>query len=195
MHSSVVLGDKGLWKEEEWGTTRQMSVTQLRFKLNPKEHLGYFGLLQLLCSCNALKQLLTVNRIFSHRFLNSRSKDIQKILLWAISKAIFESLLSLLEVCRGSIWEDMLDKTCSDIVWLRREDCERYLHSSGREARSKPQQTSRRPRAPLGRVGTAVSFGANMTSIPFHGEVGMPQTLKINCVWPNDRSVAAARQK
>jgi hypothetical protein len=42
MHSSVVLGDEGLGRRVNRGTTRQMSVTQLCFKLNPKEHVGYF---------------------------------------------------------------------------------------------------------------------------------------------------------
>jgi hypothetical protein len=43
------------------GTTRQMSVTQLCFKLNPKEHLGYFWTLRLPRSRNAPKQLLKPN--------------------------------------------------------------------------------------------------------------------------------------
>jgi hypothetical protein len=36
------LGDEGAWNQENGDTIRQMSVTQLYFKLNPKEHLGYF---------------------------------------------------------------------------------------------------------------------------------------------------------
>jgi hypothetical protein len=61
MHSSVVLGDEGAWKQGNGGTTRQMSVTQLCFKLNPKEHLGYFGTFATSAQSQRTKQLLKPN--------------------------------------------------------------------------------------------------------------------------------------
>jgi hypothetical protein len=43
MHSSVVLRDEGAWKEGKGGNDSPDEImTQLCFKLNPKEHIGYF---------------------------------------------------------------------------------------------------------------------------------------------------------
>ena len=102
MHSSVVLGDEGAWEQGKGGTTRQMSVTQLCFKLNPKEHLGYFGLLRLPRSRNAPKQLLKPNP--------NKSNPVCKVLEWFTWNVLHECstrlcsfIASSRRVCADSI--------------------------------------------------------------------------------------------
>jgi hypothetical protein len=57
-----------------------MSVTQLCFKLNPKERLGYFWTLRLPRSRNAPKQLLKPDIL--PQIPEQSIKDIQKQLPW-----------------------------------------------------------------------------------------------------------------